>query len=103
MRTILCIGTRYLAMIFTLPIVLLAGDLLGGTWDLDIAASKYDPGPERKSDTRIYRVDGIVLSSFEITQVPVAVILPFDDYYRRDRREGCPIQRHRGIPEAKNQ
>jgi hypothetical protein len=58
MRTILCIGTCYLVMIFTLPIVLLAGDLLGGTWDLDIAASKYDPGPERKSDTRIYRVDG---------------------------------------------
>jgi hypothetical protein len=45
-------------MIFTLPIVLLAGDLLDGTWDLDIAASKYDPGPARKSDTRIYKVDG---------------------------------------------
>ena len=45
-------------MIFTLTIVLLAGDLLDGTWDLDIAASKYDPGPARKSDTRIYKVDG---------------------------------------------
>jgi hypothetical protein len=51
MRTILRIGACYLAMIFTLPIVLLAGDLLDGTWDLDIAASKYDPGPARKSDT----------------------------------------------------
>ena len=58
MRTILRIGACYLAMIFTLPIVLLAGDPLDGTWDLDIAASKYDPGPARKSDTRIYKVDG---------------------------------------------
>jgi len=58
MRTALRIGSCYLAMIFTLPIVLLAGDLLDGTWDLDIAASKYDPGPARKRDTRIYKVDG---------------------------------------------
>lgn len=37
---------------------LLAGDLLDGTWDLDAAASKFDPGPARKSDMRIYKSDG---------------------------------------------
>ncbi|HMI52924.1 MAG TPA: hypothetical protein VK525_15540 [Candidatus Saccharimonadales bacterium] len=58
MRTILRIGACYLAMIFTLPVVVLAGDLLDGTWDLDIAASKYDPGPARRGDTRIYKIDG---------------------------------------------
>jgi len=31
---------------------------LDGTWELDTAASRYDPGPARKSDTRIYKVDG---------------------------------------------
>jgi len=58
MRRILRFGICYLAMIFTLPILLLAGDLLDGTWDLDVAASKFDPGPARKSDTRVYKVDG---------------------------------------------
>jgi hypothetical protein len=45
-------------MIVMLPAVLLASDLLEGTWELDTAASKYDPGPPRKIDTRIYKVDG---------------------------------------------
>jgi hypothetical protein len=45
-------------MIFMLPAMILASDLLGGTWELDTAASKYDPGPARKSDIRIYKVDG---------------------------------------------
>jgi hypothetical protein len=58
MRRIWRIGACYLVVTFTLAIVLLAGDLLDGTWDLDIAASKFDPGPARKSDTRVYKVDG---------------------------------------------
>jgi hypothetical protein len=41
-----------------MPGGLLAGDLLDGTWDLDAAASKFDPGPARKSDMRIYKSDG---------------------------------------------
>ena len=28
-----------------------------GAWELDTAASKYEPGPPRKSDTRTYKVE----------------------------------------------
>jgi len=52
------IGSFYLAMAFMMPAALLAGDLLDGTWELDTAASKYEPGTPRKSDTCIYKVDG---------------------------------------------
>jgi hypothetical protein len=45
-------------MILAMPRGLLAGDLLDGTWDLDAAASKFDPAPARKSDMRIYNSDG---------------------------------------------
>jgi hypothetical protein len=58
MRTLLLIGTCYLAMAFTMPAALWADDLLNGTWELDTAASKYEPGQVRKSDTRTYKVDG---------------------------------------------
>ena len=58
MRTNLRVAAFYFVMIFMLPVMVLAGDLLDGTWELDTAASKYDPGPARKSDTRIYKVEG---------------------------------------------
>ena len=58
MRTLLRIGVCYLAMTFLMPAALLADDLLSGAWELDTAASKFEPGPARKSDIRIYKVDG---------------------------------------------
>jgi hypothetical protein len=58
MRSLLRIGVCYLAMTFMMPAALLADDLLSGAWELDTAASKFDPGPARKSDIRIYKVDG---------------------------------------------
>jgi hypothetical protein len=61
MRSLLRIGICYLAMTFILPAALLADDLLSGTWELDTAASKFDPGPARKSDIRIYKVDGSII------------------------------------------
>lgn len=59
-RTFLWIGGCYLAMTL-MPPALLADDLLDGTWELDTAASKYKPGPPRKSDTRIYKIDGNII------------------------------------------
>ena len=61
MRNLLRIGICYLAMTFILPAALLADDLLSGTWELDAAASRFDPGPARKTDIRIYKVDGSVI------------------------------------------
>jgi hypothetical protein len=58
MRTLLLIGACYLAMALMMPTALRADDLLNGTWELDTTASKYEPGQVRKSDTRIYKVDG---------------------------------------------
>jgi hypothetical protein len=61
MRTLLRIGICCLAMTFLLPAALLADDLLSGTWELDTAASKFDPGPARKTDIRIYKVEGSII------------------------------------------
>ena len=61
MRTLLRIGACYFAMTFMMPATLLASDLLDGTWELDTAASKFDPGPARKSDMRVYKVDGNII------------------------------------------
>jgi hypothetical protein len=61
MQSLLRIGICYLAMNFLWPAALLADDLLSGTWELDTAASKFDPGPARKTDIRIYKVDGNVI------------------------------------------
>jgi hypothetical protein len=58
MRTLGRISICYLVMAFMTSTALLADDLLNGTWELDTAASKFDPGPARKSDMRIYKVDG---------------------------------------------
>jgi hypothetical protein len=48
MRTLLRTGACYFAMTFMMPAALLAGDLLDGTWELDTAASKFNPGPGAK-------------------------------------------------------
>jgi hypothetical protein len=61
MRTLLRIGVYYFAMTFMMPAALLAGDLLDGIWELDTAASKFNPGPARKSDIRVYKVDGNII------------------------------------------
>lgn len=61
MRTLLRIGACCLVMTLIVPVALLAGDLLDGAWELDTAASKYEPGPPRKSDTRTYKIDGNII------------------------------------------
>lgn len=58
MRTLLQISALAVAMMFVVPTSLLASDPLDGTWILDVAASTFDPGPARKSETRIYSADG---------------------------------------------
>ena len=48
MRTLLRIGAYYFAMTFMMLAALLAVDLPDGTWELDTAASKFNPSPPRK-------------------------------------------------------
>jgi hypothetical protein len=60
MRALLRNGMFGVAITFMMVISLLAtsDDPTNGTWDLDVAASKFDPGPGPKSQTRTYRADG---------------------------------------------
>jgi len=47
-----------IAVLLTVSAQQTTKDLMDGTWELDVAASKFDPGPARKSDIRTFRVDG---------------------------------------------
>lgn len=58
MRTIPLATALAATVMLTSSPALWASDPLDGTWDLDLAASTYNPGPARKSDTRVYRTDG---------------------------------------------
>jgi hypothetical protein len=60
MRALLQKSTFGVAITFMLATGLLAGtnDPTDGIWDLDVAASKFDPGPGPKSQTRTYKADG---------------------------------------------
>ena len=59
---------RRMAVFATLVVVLAAGSLLFaqgnpfvGTWKLDLANSKYNPGPAPKSQTRTWDASGMVM------------------------------------------
>jgi hypothetical protein len=58
MRPLLHLVAVGLTTIMTASAIPVSSDPLDGTWDLDVAASTFNPGPGRKSDTRIYKVDG---------------------------------------------
>jgi hypothetical protein len=47
-----------LAAVIMLSAALSASDPMVGTWDLDVSASSFNPGPGRTRDTRTYKVDG---------------------------------------------
>jgi hypothetical protein len=50
-------------LFFTLTaagMVLAQGEPFAGTWKLDVAKSKYDPGPAPKSQTRTWDASGKV-------------------------------------------
>jgi hypothetical protein len=51
--TVLVIATVVIA-----PAALLASDPMDGTWELDVSASRFNPGPGRTRDTRTYKIDG---------------------------------------------
>lgn len=53
-RPIVCGITTVVMM----PATLSASDPMDGTWDLDVSASKFNPGPGRTRDTRTYKIDG---------------------------------------------
>ena len=40
------------------PVLAQASDPLAGTWELNVAKSKFSPGPSPKSQTRIYETSG---------------------------------------------
>src|SRR5450755_2038774 len=45
---------RFLSMVLSAAVSLLAADPVIGTWKLNLAKSKFNPGPAPKSQTRIY-------------------------------------------------
>jgi hypothetical protein len=47
-----------LLLLFSVALAVRAADPVLGTWHLDVAKSRYDPGPPPKSQTRIYREEG---------------------------------------------
>ena len=60
MRALLRNSTFSVAMTFALITGLQnsSNDPTDGTWDLEVAASKFDPRPGPKSQTRTYKADG---------------------------------------------
>lgn len=54
-------------MLLNLTLVLRAADPVIGTWHLNLAKSRYDPGPAPKSQTRIYREEGGGVKAVVIT------------------------------------
>jgi hypothetical protein len=58
MRMILGVVAFGAVVAVTAPVVGSSSDPLHGTWELDVAASSFDPGPGRKTDTRTYEIDG---------------------------------------------
>jgi hypothetical protein len=59
-RRLAVLATVAIVSVATLPSNALAqslpADALIGTWQLDVARSKYSPGPGPKSETRVYRL-----------------------------------------------
>jgi hypothetical protein len=81
--------TRPCKLFFTLSLsaVLFAADPTLGTWKMNIAKSKFSPGPAPKSVTTVYSQDGdwIVLKSTGVdgTGQPIAR----ENRYKRDGKE----------------
>ena len=46
------------AIVFIISLPVQASDPLAGTWELNLAKSKYSPGPPPQSETRTYEVTG---------------------------------------------
>ena len=62
MKTLL--QTAALAAMLAFTTVAVAGNPVVGTWELDVAKSKFSPGPAPKSDTRTYTesADGMTMT-----------------------------------------
>ena len=56
-----------LTLFFGAVVGLQAADLILGTWQLNVAKSRYDPGPPPKSQTRIYAQDKTGIKAISIT------------------------------------
>ncbi len=54
----IALGTAITFMICTAPLWSNPADPLSGTWELNVAASKFEPGPGPQSQKRIYESDG---------------------------------------------
>ena len=48
----------FLCLLLVPPAHVLAGEAIDGDWEVNLAKSKYDPGPPPKSFSRTYRTDG---------------------------------------------
>jgi hypothetical protein len=54
-------------VVLSAPLAMRAADPVLGTWHLNLAKSRYDPGPPPKSQTRIYREDNGGVKAVVIT------------------------------------
>jgi hypothetical protein len=57
----------FLVCLFSVALAVRAADPVVGTWHLDVAKSRYDPGPPPKSQTRIYREEDGALKAVVVT------------------------------------
>jgi hypothetical protein len=61
----------FVAMLLTSGMLLAQGNPFVGTWKLDVASSKYSPGPPPQSQTRIWEASGkVTVNSIGTTGTP---------------------------------
>lgn len=77
-----------IAAFLMVPAVLSANDPMDGTWDLDVSASTFNPGPSRTRDTRTYTVAGdrirltgtVVYADGRVENIQFDAVLDGKDY-----------------------
>src|SRR5262245_15250779 len=78
---------RIVIVVVAATFALTAADMLSGTWKLNVAKSKYNPGPAPKSATITYSMDGdwVILKSQGVDAAGKAT--SFDNRYKFDGKE----------------
>ena len=62
-RRVLAISVATLALVIAVPISAQDKDVFAGTWTLNLAKSKYDPGPAPKSGTVVFTSKGTTVTA----------------------------------------
>ena len=81
------IARRILIGVFAASLGLSAADMLSGTWKLNIAKSKYSPGPAPMSNTVTYSMDGDWVVSKSQGTDPQGKSASYTNRYKYDGKE----------------